>query len=116
MLEEDLLTMGHARALLGLESSEEQLRLAEDLVARKLSVRDTEQAVKRIASGPSKKESSTPTQNDANIRAAELKMKRFLGTQVKIHLYQNGGKIEIEFGSMNELDRIYSVILRKSDA
>jgi ParB family chromosome partitioning protein len=116
MLEEEQLSMGHARALLGLKSEEEQLKLAEDIIAGKLSVRDTEQAVKRATTGTSIRESSTPPENDANIRAAELKLKRFLGTPVKINLSQNGGKIEIEFGSMSELDRIYSVILRKSDA
>jgi ParB family chromosome partitioning protein len=116
MLEEDLLSMGHARALLGLDSEEEQLKLAEEVVARKLSVRETEQAVKKAAGNSSIRENSTPNQNDANIRAAELKMKRHLGAQVKIHLNQNGGKIEVEFSSMNELDRIYSIIMRKSDA
>jgi len=116
MLEEDLISMGHARALLGLNSEEDQLKLAEDIIARKLSVRETEQAVKRMMSSSSIRESSTPTQNDANIRAAELKMKRFLGTQVKIHLSQNGGVIEINFGSISDLDRIYSVIMRKSES
>jgi len=116
MLINDLLSMGHARALLGLDSEEEQLDLAKEIVARKMSVRETEQAVKRTTSGAPIRESSTRRQNDANIRAAELKMKRHLGTQVKIHLSQNGGKIEIEFGSMTELDRIYSIIMRKSDA
>ena len=116
MLIEDSLSMGHARALLGLESEEEQLELAKEVVARKMSVRDTEQSVKRTASGTPIRESSTRRQNDANIRAAELKMKRHLGTQVKIHLSQNGGKIEIDFSSVSELDRIYSIIMRKSDA
>lgn len=116
MLEEELLSMGHARALLGLESEADQLKLAEEIIAGKLSVRDTEQAVKRATSGASIRESSTPKNNDANIRAAELKLKRFLGTPVKINQSQNGGKIEIEFGSMSELDRIYSIIMRKSDA
>ncbi len=116
MLIDDLLSMGHARALLGLDSEEDQLKLAQEVVARKMSVRETEQAVKRATSGSSIRESSTRNQNDANIRAAELKMKRHLGTQVRIHLNQNGGKIEIEFSSMSELDRIYSVIMRKSDA
>ncbi len=116
MLEEDQLSMGHARALLGLESEQDQLRLAEEIISGKLSVRETEQAVKRATSSPSIRESSTQNGNDANIRAAELKLKRYLGTPVKINLSQNGGKIEIEFGSMSELDRIYSIILRKSDA
>ncbi|MGH9802639.1 MAG: ParB/RepB/Spo0J family partition protein, partial [Blastocatellia bacterium] len=116
MLEEELLSMGHARALLGLESEQEQLRLAEEIIAGKLSVRETEQAVKRATSSTTIRESSTANSNDANIRAAELKLKRYLGTPVKIHQSQNGGKIEIEYGSMSELDRIYSIIIRKSDA
>ena len=108
MLIEDLLSMGHARALLGLDSEEEQLRLAREIVARKMSVRETEQAVKKVASVSPTRESSTRRQNDANIQAAELKMKRHLSTQVKIHLSQNGGMIEVEFSSMSELDRIHS--------
>ena len=116
MLEDELLSMGHARALLGLESENDQLRMAEEIIAGKLSVRETEQAVKRATSSPSIRESSTANTNDANIRAAELKLKRYLGTPVKINLNQNGGKIEIEFGSMSELDRVYSIIMRKPEA
>ncbi|MBP6820286.1 MAG: ParB/RepB/Spo0J family partition protein [Acidobacteria bacterium] len=116
MLEEELLSMGHARALLGLESEKDQLRMAEEIIAGKLSVRETEQAVKRATSNPSIRESSTANTNDANIRAAELKLKRYLGTPVKINLSQNGGKIEIEFGSISELDRVYSIIMRKPEA
>ncbi len=115
MLEEEQISMGHARALLGLESKEEQTRLADEIVNRKLSVREVEQAVKRAASEPSIRESSTRGSDDANIRAAELKLKRFLGTPVKINVGQAGGRIEIEFGSTTELDRIYSIIMRKSD-
>lgn len=115
MLEDDLISMGHARALLGLESKEEQKRLADEIVSRKLSVREVEQAVKRATSEPSNRENSTRGSDDANIRAAELKLKRYLGTPVKINFSQAGGRIEIEFGSTTELDRIYSIIMRKSD-
>jgi ParB family chromosome partitioning protein len=115
MLEDELISMGHARALLGLKTKDQIKRLAGEVVQKKLSVRQTEQAVKRATSPQSLKESSTPPKDDANIRAAELKMKRFLGTQVRIHLGQNGGKIEVEFSSASELDRIYSIIMRKSD-
>jgi ParB family chromosome partitioning protein len=114
MLEDGSLTMGHARALLGLESEQLQIELANDIISRKLSVRDTEQAVKNASSKPNK-EGSTPIKNDANIRAAEAKLMRFLGTKVRILLGHNGGKIEIKFSSMSELDRIYSIIMRKSD-
>jgi ParB family transcriptional regulator, chromosome partitioning protein len=115
MLEDDLISMGHARALLGLDTKDQIRRLANEVAEKKLSVRQTEQAVKRYTSPQSPEERSTPSGNDANIRAAELKMKRFLGSQVRIHLGQNGGRIEIDFGSASELDRIYSIIMRKSD-
>jgi len=115
MLEDDLISMGHARALLGLDTKDQIRRLANEVAEKKLSVRQTEQAVKRATSPQPLKESSTPSSNDANIRAAELKMKRFLGTQVRIHLGHNGGRIEIDFSSTSELDRIYSIIMRKSD-
>ncbi len=116
MLEDEVLSMGHARALLALEAEDAQVKLAHEIVNGKLSVRETEQAVKQFGAERSIRERSTPKENDANIRAAELKLKRFLGTQVKIQQSQNGGKIEIEFGSMSELDRIYSIIMRKSDS
>jgi ParB family transcriptional regulator, chromosome partitioning protein len=114
-LEDEAISMGHARALLALESKEEQLRMAHEIIEGKLSVRDIERAVKRSSPGSPSKENSTAMRNDANIRAAELKLKRFLGTQVKIQLGRHGGKIEIDFGSLSELDRIYSIIIRKSD-
>jgi len=115
MLEDDLISMGHARALLGLDTKDQIRRLATEVAEKKLSVRQTEQAVKRSTSPQSTSERSTASSNDANIRAAELKMKRFLGSQVRIHLSSNGGRIEIDFGSASELDRIYSIIMRKSD-
>lgn len=115
MLEDELISMGHARALLGLKTKDQIKRLANEVVEKKLSVRQTEQAVRRATSPQSTRESSTPSGNDAIIRAAELKMKRFLGTQVRIHQGQNGGRIEVEFSSASELDRIYSIIMRKSD-
>jgi ParB family chromosome partitioning protein len=115
MLENEQISMGHARALLGLDSDELQVTLANEIIQRKLSVRETEHAVKRIISKATEKTSSAPIKNDANIRAAELRMKRFLSTQVKILLGQSGGKIEISFSSAGELDRIYSIIMRKSE-
>lgn len=116
MVENGELSMGHARALLSLENADDQLKLAREIVARNLTVRETEQAVRNAGPGGTRiRESSTPGANDANIRAAELKLKRYLGTQVKIQLGQNGGRIEVEFSSMSELDRIYSIIMRKTE-
>ena len=115
MIEDELISMGHARALLTLESKSDQVELARLTVSRKFSVRDVERAVKQATSQTTKKETSTSLHNDANIRAAELKLKRFLGTHIKIHLGQHGGRIEIGFSSMSELDRIYSIIMRKTE-
>ncbi len=115
LLESEQLSMGHARALLSLDSVEQQERLANEIIHRKLSVREAEQAVKRIIFGSSVKEGSTRMKNDANIRAAELKLKRLLGAQVRIRLSQKGGRIEIDFNSPAELDRIYSIIMRKPE-
>jgi ParB family transcriptional regulator, chromosome partitioning protein len=114
MVEDELLTMGHARALLSLENQEQQLKMAHNIVNGKLSVREIERAVKKQTGKERGGDSSTPVKNDANIRAAELKMKRFLGTQVRIQCGANRGKIEIEFSSMSELDRLYSLIMQKA--
>jgi ParB family chromosome partitioning protein len=113
LLEEEQMTMGHARALLALESSEHQEKLAVEIVEKKLSVRETERAVKKIGSGKEIKGVSTPIAKDANIKAAEMKLKRQLGAQVRINLKEHGGSIEIDFSSINELDRIYSIIMHK---
>ncbi|MBK6799844.1 MAG: ParB/RepB/Spo0J family partition protein [Acidobacteria bacterium] len=115
MIEDGAISMGHARALLAIDSEDLQLKLANEIVEGKLSVRDIEHRVKKLAEEPKIRESSTAVENDANIRAAELKLKRHFGTQVKIHLGQSKGKIEIDFSSMSELDRIYSIIMRKSE-
>ena len=114
MVEDELLTMGHARALLSLDGKEQQLKLANDIVNGGLSVREIERAVRRLAGKERRKDGSTPVRNGANIRAAELKMKRFLGTQVRIQCGASRGKIEIEFSSMSELDRLYSIIMQKA--
>jgi ParB family chromosome partitioning protein len=115
MIEDGSISMGHARALLAIDSEDLQLKLANEIVEGKLSVRDIEHRVKKLSEEPKIRESSTAVENDANIRAAELKLKRHFGTQVKIHLGQSKGKIEIDFSSMSELDRIYSIIMRKSE-
>lgn len=115
MLETEQLSMGHARALLGLTLPEDQANLAKEVVERRLSVRETERVVQHKAVEAKAHDSSTPVRNDANIRAAELKLKRFLGTQVRIQIGSRGGKITIEFSSASELDRVYSILMRKSD-
>jgi ParB family transcriptional regulator, chromosome partitioning protein len=119
MLEDGRLSMGHARALLSVDQESRLISLAEEILANQWSVRETEKAVKRITAAPTDKDASpgvTHVQNDANIRAAELKLKRYLGTQVHIHLANQGtGRLEIEFTSMSDLDRLYNLIMRRSE-
>jgi ParB family transcriptional regulator, chromosome partitioning protein len=115
LLVNEQISMGHARALLGIEIEETQEKLAQRIVNEKLSVRETEKLVHQQGDDHRVRETSTQNKNDANIRAAELKLKRILGTQVKIQMGTKGGKINIEFSSASELDRIYSILLRKNE-
>lgn len=114
-VEEDRLSMGHARALLSLEQPTAQRDLAEKIIALGLSVRETERLVKR--DGPDTPRASSSSRAaaeqkvDANVRAAEEKLSRRLGTKVKIHMLQKGGRIEIQFYSEPELDNIYNLIM-----
>ncbi|MDT4966641.1 MAG: ParB family transcriptional regulator, chromosome partitioning protein [Acidobacteriota bacterium] len=115
LVEEAKLTMGHARALLGVSNESTQRSVARSIIERALSVRETERIIKRIASGgsPTLTETSSTKLNDANVRAAESKLRRHFGTQVRVVQNQGrvGGKIEIEYYGDSDLDRIYKVLL-----
>jgi ParB family chromosome partitioning protein len=100
------LAMGHARALLGLFAAADQLRIARDVITRGLSVRETESLVKRtIEGGRQKPEEAVPA--DVHTRAAEDKLRLSLGTRVRIVRRGTRGRIEIDFGSEDELIRLY---------
>jgi ParB family chromosome partitioning protein len=104
------LSMGHARALLALSDEAAQLRVARDVVARNLSVRETEALVKKATSPASEKPEKTA---DVHTRAAEDKLKLALGTRVHINRKGKGGRIEIEFTSEDELQRIYELLTER---
>jgi len=117
LVEEEKITAGHGRALLMVNDGDSQRRLATKIIEFSLSVRDTEKAIKRIGKERNEtgvKESVKP-KIDANVRAAETKLRRQLGTHVDIlpDGKGTGGKIEIEYYSNSDLDRIYSLILGK---
>jgi ParB family chromosome partitioning protein len=99
------LSMGHARALLGLADEAAQRRIARDVVDRGLSVRETEALVKRAESGLPAKPAPAPA--DVHTRAAEEKLRVALGTRVRIVRKGKGGSIEIDFTSEDELQRLY---------
>lgn len=104
-LSEGALTMGHARALLSLTDEAAQRRVGRDVVARGLSVRETE-ALVRSETTP-KAEAPPGPRVDANTRAAEEKLKLALGTRVRIIRKGRGGRIEVDFTSEEELQRLY---------
>src|SRR4051812_8420077 len=104
------LSMGHARALAGIGDEAQLLRLARDVIAKQLSVRETE-ALIRKAAAPAP-ESEAP-QKDVHTRAAEDKLRFALGTRVRIVRKGKGGKIEIDFTSEGELQRIYEVLVER---
>jgi ParB family chromosome partitioning protein len=100
------LSMGHARALLGVPNEADLMRVARDVIARGLSVRDTEALVKRLgAEAPPRTTESAPP--DVHTRAAEDRLRVLLGTRVRIVRRGTKGRIEIDFGSEDELIRLY---------
>ena len=110
MVIDDMISTGHARALLGIEDKEKQFATAQKIFDEKLSVRETEKLVKKIH-----KEKDTPETAKKDLdpqltticRDLEEKMKHILGTKVAINQKDDKkGKIEIEYYSMDELDRI----------
>ena len=115
MVIDDMITTGHARTLLGIDDSEKQYATAQKIFDEKLSVRETEKLVKKIQQ---EKDNPTPKESnkiDPKLEAIyhdlEEKMKAILGTKVAINQKDDKkGKIEIEYYSMDELDRIIDLI------
>lgn len=105
------LSMGHARALLGLEDPAAQRRAAKAVVDRHLSVRDTEALVKKAQPRPRQ----APVQQDVHIRVAEERLRVALGTRVRILNKSGKGRIEIDFGSEAELQRVYELLTEKEE-
>ena len=119
LVEEEKLSMGHARALLGVDDADIQRRVARNVIEQSLSVRETERAIKRIIGGasPATATMPSPKRDDANIRAAETKLRRRFGTQVRVLPSQTGtgGKIEIEYYNDSDLDRLYQLLVNAQE-
>ena len=110
LVAERRLSLGHARALLSLEDHEQQRVLAEKTAAQGLSVRQVERTVRSLTE-PRKSAGASATA-DPNVAAAIEEMERALGTPVRVvQRTANKGKIEIEFHSAKDLDRIYTAIV-----
>lgn len=110
LVKEGRLSTGHARALLALSHPDLQRRIARQIIDGGLSVRATEQLVQKATEEkPARK---PPAPIDPNIKAAETKLRRALGTQVKILQAADGkGKLEISFFNAQDLDRIYNLLV-----
>lgn len=114
MVIDDMISTGHARALLGIEDGEKQYTTAQKIFDEKLSVRETEKLVKKIQQEkdiPVEKEKKADAKMEAIYQDLEEKMKSILGTKVAIRQKDDKkGKIEIEYYSMEELDRILDLM------
>jgi ParB family chromosome partitioning protein len=99
--------MGHARALLALVDTSDQRRLASDVIARHLSVRETESLAKKMTQGAKPSVDPVPQLADVHTRAAEDRLRLALGTRVRIIRQGTRGRLEIDFASEEELIRIF---------
>ena len=111
LLNEGALSMGHARAILSADGRQGQLALAKKIIKNGLSVREAERLAKKIASGSKVKKGTALSKKDPNIASLEEKLIKSLGTKVRIKHKGKRGQIEIEYYSLDELDRLLEVLL-----
>lgn len=113
LIEEGKLSAGHGRALLMTEDAAAQKRIARNIIEKGLSVREAERAVKNASATVNSAATRVTKSGDPNVRHAETKLMRSLGTNVKI--LQKGkegaGKIEIEFYNPSDLERIFQMLV-----
>jgi ParB family chromosome partitioning protein len=105
------LSMGHARAILAMPDESAQLRVAREVVAKHLSVRETEALVSKAGRPAAPAKAEAPT--DANTRAAEERLRFTLGTRARIVRKGTGGRIEIDFSNENELQRLFEYLTER---
>ena len=111
MIIDDMITTGHARALLAIDDQKQQYILANKIFDEKLSVRETEKLIKDIKN-PKKPKIKKPVENAFLYDDLANKMKEVMGTKVYISTKGNGkGKIEIEYYSDKELERMFDMIM-----
>jgi len=114
MIIDGRLSTGHARAILGLKDPEQQFEFAQQCIDHKLSVREVEKEVKRLQKETpegKKKEKKLNSQTEAIYGDIAEHMKKIFGTKVTINAKdENTGKIELEYYSKDELDRIYNLM------
>lgn len=112
MVVNEMITTGHARALLSIEDSEEQYMIAQKVFDEKMSVREVEKLVKNLHK-PEKPKKAENKSLEVIYQNIEEKLKESLGTKVSISSKENGaGKIQIEFYDHDDLDRLMEYIIK----
>ena len=113
-IKEDLISekisMGHARALLGLENSKQMETLRKEIIKQDLTVRQTEGRVNKIKAGSVNKPGPSTAKKDIFIKDLEKDLARRLGTKVDISPKKNGGKLVVTYYSDDDLDRIQGLM------
>jgi len=108
---QDLVSVGHAKVLLGIKAGEEQLRLAEIVLRRNYSVRQTERLVARQLGGWKKRRGTAQIPvTSATVADLQDKLRQHLGTNVVIHHRPKRGRIEIEYYGDDDLQRILNIV------
>lgn len=111
MIIDDMISTGHARTLLAIEDKEQQYILANKIFDEKLSVRETEKLIKDLKK-PKKEKIKPVIENDFIYRDSEEKLKSKMGTKVSVNNKANGkGRIEIEYYSEKEFERIFDLLM-----
>jgi ParB family chromosome partitioning protein len=105
------LSAGHAKAVAALASGDDQVRLAEEIVRRSLSVRQAEKRAAAILRGPAVRRER---KRDPFAREAEEKLSRRLHARVRLTRRRRGGTLSIDFASEGELIRLYEILMRKA--
>ncbi|MGA1843498.1 MAG: ParB/RepB/Spo0J family partition protein [bacterium] len=114
-----LLSMGHARSILGIENDEEKVLIGEKIIQKGLSVRETESLIRRLNREREKKaDEAVLKQTDSGIPALEEHLSRVLGTKIRIFHRKGKGRIEIRFSSHEEFERLLDQLnsIRNADS
>lgn len=107
---EGRMTMGHARALLSLEADEDMVEASAEVIRRKLSVRETESLIKKIKNFENLPEKKIPPKRDPYLDQLENEIRETLGTKARLTPKGKGGKLEINYTSAEDLDRLLEIL------
>lgn len=110
LLNEGQLSMGHGRALLGLKNKRQMIEVAKKTINQSLNVRQLEALIKQLNENVSRETKKKTPKKDIFVQATESQLREFFGTNVQIKKTKNKGKIEIEFYSEDDLERILEIL------